>query len=113
MFLQKANETNSLNCVSTWSAADRWKRGERPSPALWKQAARVWIVSWQGDLVELRHRPRLCCNLTAPPKSHAASRQRALVTAHPKYCARLDYVPIGNSALFFSPRDKLAGLSAL
>lgn len=39
MFVQKANETNSHNCISIWSAADGWKCGGRPGATAWKPAA--------------------------------------------------------------------------
>lgn len=39
MFVQKANETNSHNCVSVWSTVDCWKRDRGPRTAAWKRAA--------------------------------------------------------------------------
>lgn len=39
MFVQKANETNSHNCISIWSAADGWKCSVRPGAAAGKPAA--------------------------------------------------------------------------
>lgn len=38
MLVQKANETNSYNCVSFWATVDCWKRDWRPTSAAWKQA---------------------------------------------------------------------------
>lgn len=39
MFAQKANETNSHNCVSMWTIVDCWKRNWGPRTAVWKRAA--------------------------------------------------------------------------